>query len=97
MVQLCARLGQTNRAASLISGSGIDSNSTLPAVAGKYPVATGLREQALERSNASVSAMYGSSSLRIRSSAAIKPKPRAWRSVLAVRWMARSNLTAWIR
>jgi hypothetical protein len=47
MMQLCARLGQTDRAASLISGSGIDSNSTLLAVAGKYPVATGLREQAL--------------------------------------------------
>ncbi len=45
--ELWARLGQTDRAARLISGSGINSVSALLAIAGKYPVAAGLREQAL--------------------------------------------------
>jgi hypothetical protein len=43
------------------------------------------------RTRQSALSMHGSSWLRMRSSAAIKPKPRAWRSVLGARWMAGSD------
>jgi hypothetical protein len=45
--EIRARLGQTERAARLIGGSGIDSVSALLAIASKYPAAASLREQAL--------------------------------------------------
>src|SRR5437899_8940642 len=44
--EIRARLGQTERAARLISGSGIGSVDRLLAIARKYPVAANLREQA---------------------------------------------------
>jgi tetratricopeptide (TPR) repeat protein len=44
--EIRARLGQTERAARLIGGKGLGSIDSLLAMASKYPVAAGLREQA---------------------------------------------------
>lgn len=44
--EIRARLGQTERAARLIGGSGINSVSTFLALASQYPMAVSLREQA---------------------------------------------------